>query len=1039
MAPGVGGLQLTSLAGERRAAAAEDSDDLEDVRLLDSYDQIDSGERRIQVTVTGMTCAACSNSVESALKSLDGVISASVALLQNKADVVFNSALLKDEDIKHAIEDAGFEADILPESITVGKMPHGTLVGQFTIGGMTCAACVNSVEGILRNLPGVKRAVVALATSSGEVEYDPSVINKDDIVNAIEDSGFDASFLQSSEQDKIILGVDGVYGLIDGQILEGILSSTKGVRQFHFDQISGVLDVLFDPEVLSSRSLVDAIQGGSNGKFKLHVRSPYSRMASKGVEETSTIFRLFISSLFLSIPLFFMRVVCPHIPLVYSLLLRRCGPFLMGDWLKWALVSLIQFVIGKRFYIAAGRALRNGSTNMDVLVAVGTTASYVYSVCALLYGALTGFWSPTYFETSAMLITFVLLGKYLECLAKGKTSDAIKKLVELAPATALLVVKDKGGKTIEEREIDCLLVQPGDTLKVLPGAKIPADGIVTWGSSYVNESMVTGESVHILKEVNASVIGGTINLHGVLHVQATKVGSDTVLSQIISLVETAQMSKAPIQKFADYVSILVMVVFAYVALRVTCGKHICSFGCFFGIIDVSVLVRYIAGSIEAYPEEWLPENGNRFVFALMFSISVVVIACPCALGLATPTAVMVATGVGANNGVLIKGGDALERVQRVKYVIFDKTGTLTQGKATVTTAKTFTGMERGEFLKLVASAEASSEHPLAKAILAYARHFHFFDDSSAATGTENDAENDVKSGWLFDVSDFSALPGRGVQCFLDGKHILVGNRKLMVENGIHISTEVENFVVELEESAKTGILVAYNDILTGVLGIADPLKREAPVVIEGLQKMGVTPVMVTGDNWRTARAVAKEVGIQDVRAEVMPAGKADVIRSFQKDGNIVAMVGDGINDSPALAAADVGMAIGAGTDIAIEAADYVLMRNNLEDVITAIDLSRKTFSRIRLNYVFAMAYNVVAIPVAAGVFYPSLGIKLPPWVAGSRKDSSSNLVFKTEPVLTLNVTKTQHVLSLVDFNRFDKDFVSSKNTWALGVECYCHN
>ncbi|KAK7329353.1 hypothetical protein VNO77_23514 [Canavalia gladiata] len=960
MAPGIRDLELTSLAGDRRIADSA-FDELEDVRLLDSYDEIDAGTKRIQVRVTGMTCAACSNSVESALKSLDGVLTASVALLQNKADVVFNPALLKDEDIKNAIEDAGFEADILPESSsTSGKIPHGTLAGQFSIGGMTCAACVNSVEGILRKLPGVKRAVVALATSSGEVEYDPSIISKDDIVSAIEDSGFEASFVQSNEQDKIILGVVGVYSLIDAQILEGILSSTKGVRQFHFDQISGELNVLFDPEVLSSRSLVDVIQEGSNGKFKLHVRSPYTRMASKDVEETSTIFRLFISSLFLSIPLFFMRVVCPHIPLVYSLLLQRCGPFLMGDWLKWALVSLIQFVIGKRFYIAAGRALRNGSTNMDVLVAVGTTASYVYSVCALLYGALTGFWSPTYFETSAMLITFVLLGKYLECLAKGKTSDAIKKLVELAPATALLVVKDKGGNSIEEREIDSLLVQPGDTLKVLPGTKIPADGIVTWGSSYVNESMVTGESVPILKEVNACVIGGTINLHGVLHVQATKVGSDTVLSQIISLVETAQMSKAPIQKFADYVASIFVPTVVSLAL-------------------LTLLGWYIAGSIGAYPEEWLPENGNHFVFALMFSISVVVIACPCALGLATPTAVMVATGVGANNGVLIKGGDALERAQMVKYVIFDKTGTLTQGNATVTTAKAFTGLERGEFLKLVASAEASSEHPLAKAILSYARHFHFFDDSSDPTGTKND----VKSGWLFDVSDFSALPGRGIQCFIDGKLILVGNRKLMAESGIDISTAVENFVVELEESAKTGILVAYDDVLIGVLGIADPLKREASVVIDGLQKMGVTPVMVTGDNWRTARAVAKEVGIQDVRAEVMPAGKADVVRSFQKDGSIVAMVGDGINDSPALAAADVGMAIGAGTDIAIEAADYVLMRNNLEDVITAIDLSRKTFSRIRLNYVFAMAYNVVAIPVAAGVLYPSLGIKLPPWVAGA--------------------------------------------------------
>ncbi|XP_050259705.1 copper-transporting ATPase RAN1-like [Quercus robur] len=338
---------------------------------------------------------------------------------------------------------------------------------------------------------------------------------------------------------------------------------------------------------------------------------------------------------------------------------------------------------------------------------------------------------------------------------------------------------------------------------------------------------------------------------------------------------------------------------------------------------------------------------------------------------------MVATGVGANNGVLIKGGDALERAQNIKYMIFDKTGTLTQGKATVTTAKVFTGMDRGEFLRFVASAEASSEHPLAKAIMEYARHFHFFDEPSA---TKDSPKHNKKtnSRWLFDVLEFSALPGKGVQCFIDEKLLLVGNRKLMTESGITIPIHVEDFKVELEESAKTGILVAYDYSLIGVLGVADPRKREAAVVVEGLKKMNVMPIMVTGDNWKTARAVAREVGIQDVMAEVMPAGKADVVLS------VVAMVGDGINDSPALAASDDGMAIGAGTDIAIEAADCVLMRNNLEDVITAIDLSRKTFTRIRLNYVFAMAYNVVAIPIAAGVLYPSLGmIMLPPWAAGA--------------------------------------------------------
>ncbi|KAI4343324.1 hypothetical protein MLD38_027846 [Melastoma candidum] len=939
------------------------SDMDEDVRLLDSYDDKDpltGSSRTIQVRVTGMTCAACSNSVEASLLHLPGVFSASVALLQNRADVAFDPRLLKDADIMNAIEDAGFEAEVLSAPDSSKPKHQSTLLGYFTIRGMTCAACVNSVEGILRDLPGVQRAVVALATSLGEVEYDPYVISKDSIITAIEEAGFEASLMQSSEQDKIIFVVGGVFSEIDAQFLEGILSYLKGVRQFRYDRMSRELEVVFDPEVVSSRSLVDGIDGQSSGKFKLQVVNPYSRVTSKDVEETSKMFRLFTSSLFLSIPIFLIRVVCPRIPMVYSMLLWRCGPFLMGDWLKWALVSVVQFVIGKRFYIAAGRALRNGATNMDVLVVLGTTASYIYSVCALLYGAATGFWSPTYFDTSAMLITFVLLGKYLESLAKGKTSDAIKKLVELAPATALLLVKDKGGRVIGEREIDALLIQPGDALKVLPGAKVPADGVVVLGSSYVNESMVSGESVPVLKEVDSPVIGGTINLHGVLHVQATKVGSDAVLNQIISLVETAQMSKASIQKFADFIaSIFIPVV---VALSV-----------------ITFLGWYIAGAVGAFPDDWLPEKSNHLVFALMFSISVVVIACPCALGLATPTAVMVATGVGASNGVLIKGGDALERAQKVMYVIFDKTGTLTQGKATVTTTKVFNEMPRGDFLKLVASAEASSEHPLAKAIVEYARHFHFLDEPVDATSRKDS----TISGWLYDVDDFSVLPGRGVRCFIRGKQVLVGNRKLMAENGIIIPDNVENFVVALEESAITGILVASNSEIIGVVGVADPLKREAAVVVKGLEKMGVTPVMVTGDNWRTAKAVAKEVGIQDVRAEVMPAGKAEVVRLFQKDGSIVAMVGDGINDSPALAAADVGMAIGAGTDIAIEAADYVLMRNNLEDVIMAIDLSRKTFARIRWNYVFAMAYNVIAIPVAAGAFYPLTKIMLPPWVAGA--------------------------------------------------------
>ncbi|GLJ39840.1 hypothetical protein SUGI_0814570 [Cryptomeria japonica] len=975
MAPGARDLQLTGIL---RDNGFDDSIDLEAAPLLgssssdgglekDKGSENGKGLENLEVNVIGMTCAACSCSVEKALLNLNGVSRASVALLQNKADVTFDPSKVKEEDIKEAIEDAGFEAEIIPKISTFSK-GQGVVTGQFRISGMTCAACVNSVEGILRNLPGVTRAVVALATSLGEVEYDPNQIEKTMIITAIEDAGFEAELIHSGQQDKLSFGIAGMFNEHDAKYVEGILGSMKGVRTFVVDLMLSKADVFFDPEVAGLRSIVDTIESECNGRFKVILHSPYTAYSPSHTNESSHMLRLFTSSISFSVPVVFIGVVCPHIPFMYSLLLLRCGPFVMGDWLKWALVTPVQFVIGKRFYVAAYRALRNGSANMDVLVALGTSAAYFYSVCALLYGAVSGYWTATYFETSAMLITFVLLGKYLEVVAKGKTSDAIKKLLELAPTTALLLIRDSDSKIVGEREIDAQLIQRGDILKVHPGSKVPADGTVIWGSSHINESMITGESTPASKEVGDIVIGGTMNINGALHIEATRIGSDAVLSQIVHLVETAQMAKAPIQKFADYVASV------FVPVVVT-------------LAFVTWLGWYLAGALGTYPEEWLPPSTDHFVFALMFSISVLVIACPCALGLATPTAVMVATGVGATNGVLIKGGDALERAQKIKCVIFDKTGTLTEGKPSVTAARVLSDMELGEFLRIVASAEASSEHPLARAVVNYAYHFHFFG--------EPPKDNDIRAfkikntSWLLTVANFTSLPGKGVKCSIDGKEILVGNRKLILENGVSIPSTAEDYLLGMEKLARTGILVVIDKTLVGILAVSDPLKREAAVVIEGLKKMGICPIMVTGDNWTTARAVAKELGIEDVKAEVMPAGKAEAVRSLQKDGTVVAMVGDGINDSPALAAADVGMAIGAGTDIAIEAADYVLMRNSLEDVITAIDLSRKTFARIKLNYVFAMGYNMIAIPLAAGLFFPFLKIRLPPWVAGAAMALSS--------------------------------------------------
>lgn len=958
--------------------------DLENLPLLnepssDSYNDVPlqvaaPTKKRLEVNVIGMTCAACSTSVENALQQLKGVESATVALLQNRAVVVYDSDVVAEDDIKEAIEDAGFDAEVVTSTPVFSSFairadaPAANIVGQFRIQGMTCAACVNSVESVLTSLNGVIRASVALVTESGEVEYDPKLISREDIVEAIEDAGFDASLMSSGQSDVIKFVVVGMCSFVEKSIVDSILRNLQGVKEVTIEPLTEKVEVVIDPEVIGLRAIVEAVE--ATGDFKVVISNQYTNRSPENSDEVGRMYQLFLWSCLFSIPVVFIGVICPHIWAVQLLLLVRCGPFLLSDWLKWALVTPVQLVLGRRFYIGAYKSLRRKSANMDVLVALGTTAAYVYSVSAVLYGAATGIPLPTYFEASAMLITFVLLGKYLEVLAKGKTSEAIGKLLQLAPTSALLLTVDSSGRVLTEREIDAQLIQKGDLLKVLPGAKVPADGTCAFGQSHVNESMITGEANEVAKGVGDAVIGGTINSNGVIHIRATRVGRDTALAQIVNLVETAQMSKAPIQKYADYVaSIFVPVVVSLAAL--------------------TFVAWYAAGKLGAYPDSWLPTNGNHFVLALMFAISVTVIACPCALGLATPTAVMVATGIGANNGILIKGGEALERAYRIQCVVFDKTGTLTKGKPSVThqTVKIFNKTPLAEFLTIVASAEAGSEHPLAKALVDHAHNHLVFTEPLTPRSAEMPRTRDLS--WMREASGFENIPGEGVRCKVSGVSVLVGNRKLMRTSGITISDEVEGYLQQTEDLSGTGILVAFNGTIAGVVGISDPLKREAPFVVEGLQRMGIRCIMVTGDNWGTAKSVAHEVGIDEVFAEVLPGGKAKIIKKLQADGTVIAMVGDGVNDSPALAASDVGIAIGAGTDIAIEAADYVLMRNSLEDVITAIDLSRKTFARIKMNYIFAMGYNVLAIPVAAGVFFPWLGVSLPPWAAGAAMASSS--------------------------------------------------
>ncbi|CAM6114505.1 unnamed protein product [Calypogeia fissa] len=986
-------LQLTDLSlrpsnNSRGDSFAEDNsrEDLESVPLLtpqpggnnrndvaETILVLHSEEEKLELKISGMTCSACSNSVEKALLRLDGVLNASVALLQNKAEVTFDPARVKAADIVEAIDDAGFDAEILASSSaasasggggTRGGGSQGTrAVGHFRIHGMTCAACVNTVEGLLKAIPGVVRASVALATNMGEVEYDPGVANKQDILDALDDGCWEAELVDSTQRDKLVMSIQEMKSHDDADTVRMVLKEVNGVRDVVIVLLSQKVEVLFDPEVTGVRAIVDAIENQGDGLFVVNLPNPYTSYSPDKNEEVREVFHLLKYAASFSIPVFCIAVILPHIGFFHRLFMVQCGPFRMGDWIKWVLVTPVQFILGKRFYIAAYRALRNKSANMDVLVVLASTAAYVYSVSSVIYGAIVGFWPLSYFETSAMLITFVLFGKYLEAKAKGKTSEAIGKLLELAPTTAILLNVDAEGQPLSEREINVQLIQRGDILKVQPGSKVPADGLVVWGSSHINESMLTGEAQQVPKQVGDLVIGGTINMKGVMNIRATRVGRDTALARIVNLVETAQMAKAPIQKYADYV--------ANIFVPIVVGLSLFTW-----------LAWYLAGISGSYPDSWLPSRTGHFVFALMFGISVLVISCPCALGLATPTAVMVATGVGATNGILIKGGDALERAHQVQCVVFDKTGTLTKGRPSVIGTKVFTKLDTADFLALVAAAEAGSEHPLAQAVVDYAHHALGFNAAPYIVPDVPVTPRSKDTSWLKKANDFEAIPGLGVSCQVDKKNILVGNRQLMNNNGVEISDSIEEYIQSVEEQARTAVLVAINGQLAGTLAISDPLKQEAAVVVKVLMRMGIQCFMVTGDNQRTAHAVAKEAGIGDVMAEVLPSGKVDLIKNLQAQGKVVAMVGDGINDSPALAAADLGMAIGAGTDIAIEAADYVLMKSSLEDVITAIDLSRKTFARIQLNYVFAMGYNLVAIPVAAGILFPLTGLQIPPWVAG---------------------------------------------------------
>jgi Cu+-exporting ATPase len=769
------------------------------------------------------------------------------------------------------------------------------------ISGMSCAACAARVEKVLNNLEGIKNAAVNLAVEKAVVEYDNNIISIEDIIDAIKKLGYDAVSEQADTISSAVLKVSGMSCAACAARVEKQLGSLEGVHSAAVNLASERASVEYDSEKIKTSDLIKAVEAIGYKAERAEELSVDREKEQREKEIRRLRLELVISAILTA-------------PLLFSMLLMITNidiPFFHNEYFQLIVATPVQFIIGFRFYKNAYRALRSGSANMDVLIAMGTTAAYFYSIYNAFFAPHEGMMKELYFESSAVIITLILFGKYLEAVAKGRTSEAIKKLMGLQAKTARVI---RDGR---EEDIPIEEVVPGDVIVVRPGEKIPVDGRILEGDSAVDESMLTGESLPVEKTAGDHVVGATINRFGTFRLEATRVGKDTVLSQIIKMVEDAQGSKAPIQKIADRVS-----------------------GVFVPVVLAIALVTLLA---------WYLIAGD--LTGIVSAVSVLVIACPCALGLATPTAIMAGTGKGAENGILIKGGEHLEMTYRLNAVVLDKTGTITKGQPEVTDVIPLGSMDRGELLRMAAAAEKNSEHPLGEAI---------YEQGKKEPGTVPEAEQ------------FAAIPGKGVRAVVEGRQIYIGTRKLMQEAGIDTGS-AENVIAGLEDDGKTAMLMAADGRLEAVIAVADTLKESSKDAIDELKKMGIEVYMITGDNKRTASAIAKQAGITNVLAEVLPEDKAEEVGKLKKQGMKVAMAGDGINDAPALVAADIGIAMGTGTDVAIEAADITLLRGDLMLIPAAIRLSKMTMRKIKQNLFWAFIYNIIGIPVAAfGLLNPMI-------------------------------------------------------------------
>lgn len=831
-------------------------------------------------------------------------------------------------------------------------MSHIKREVNLQVGGMHCASCVANVEKSVSKIPGVSSVSVNLVTSRAVVEYNSEQTDIPELIQAVEKVGYSAEELRELKRGETTLAITGMHCASCVATIEKALLEVPGVSSASVNLTTTRAKVQFDPSQVDLATLISAVEKVGYGAEELKEEMGFADQEKAAREREMRRWRnsLIFAAAF-TIPTFLITML--SMPIFAGLIPG------LTDWLQEAeliehllvknvilflLVTPVQFGVGWQFYRSSYKALRSKTANMDLLIALGTSAAYFYSLFAMLYPLVEpSFESEVFFETAGMLITFVVLGKYMEALAKGRTSEAIKTLMGLQAKTARVVRDD------QELEIDVDDLVVGDIVIVRPGEKIPVDGKVIEGQSSVDESMITGESIPVFKKPDDEVIGATINGTGLLKFETTKVGKDTTLSQIIKLVEDAQATKAPIQKFADWVSARFVPAVVVIALA--------TFVVWFSLFELGIISK-----------SDLPSGTSTFLFPFLLAIAVLVIACPCALGLATPTAVMVGTGKGAENGVLIKGGEALEMAYKVDTVVFDKTGTITVGKPKVVDVITFNEMTENELIGIAASVEKGSEHPLGEAVVRAA---------------------EKRNLTLENPKDFIAIPGHGVRAKIGHQTIVLGNRKLMEQEQIPLPESGLGQLTTLEKEGKTVLIVALDGVLSALIAVADTMKEFSQEAITHLQRMGIEVAMITGDNKRTAEAIAKQVGIQQVLAEVLPGEKANAIKRLQSEGKLVAMVGDGINDAPALAQSDLGIAIGSGTDVAIETGDIVLIKNDLRDVVTAIELSRKTMRKIKQNLFWALGYNSAGIPVAAGVLFLPLGLTLPPALAALAMAMSS--------------------------------------------------